>query len=74
MNFGTAIKKIRVESGMSQRELAEALKMTIAGVWKIENGRTIPKHMTIEKICSVLHVPLAYLYNKSFGKEDYICK
>lgn len=71
MNIGKAFLEIREETGLSRRELAEKLGCTPTSLWKIENGRVSPKKSTIDKLCALLGVPLAYFYNKSFTAEDF---
>lgn len=71
MNIGKAMMTIREEIGLSRQEMAKQLEMTPGALWKIENGRTVPKEITIRKFCAFIHVPVAYFYNRAFTIEDY---
>lgn len=64
--FGTRIRKIRKERGMTQEELANKLMITGESVSNIENGKTncMPEH--IVHICEIFDVSADYFY---FGTE-----
>lgn len=72
MDFGKTTKALRLQQCLSQKEMAQKLGITVAALWKIEAGKTVPKAKTIEAICSVINIPTAYFYHKSFTIEDYI--
>lgn len=72
MDFGKTIKELRLNAGIGQKDLARHLGLTTAALWKAENGRSVPKHGTIQKVCNFFHVPLAYFYQKSMTIEDFI--
>lgn len=72
MDFGKAIKELRTRAGLSQRELASRLRITTPALWKLENGKCVPKFGTIKKVCAEFHVPLAYFLNKAATIEDFI--
>jgi len=65
------MKKIREEKGLSRRELADKIGVTVTALWKIENGKTRPKDMTINYFCFVLGIPLARLYTLAFDDRDF---
>lgn len=73
MNYGRAFKSIRDEVGISRASLAKQIGCTPSALSKIENGKTIPKRITIHKFCAITHAPMAYFYNKTMDLEDYIC-
>ena len=50
MNIGERIRKIRIEKGMTQKEIAEKCGINDANIRKYESGRQNPKIDTIEKI------------------------
>lgn len=72
MNYGKAIKDLRAETNLTQKELASRLKITIAALWKIENGKCVPKYGTIKAVCKEFHIPVAYFFSKATTIEDYI--
>lgn len=71
MNYGKAFKELREEKGLSRAEVAKRIGCTPSALSKIENGRTVPKEITIRKFCAFIHVPVAYFYNRAFSIEDY---
>lgn len=64
--------KIRQEVEISRPDMAKMLKVTPSALWKIENGRSVPKGKTIDRFCEQLHIPLARLYIESLQPEDFI--
>lgn len=56
MTVGERIKKIRLEKGMTQKEVAEKCGINDANIRKYESGRQNPKLDTIEKIATALEV------------------
>jgi len=59
--FGENMKKIRLEKGMSQGDLATALSVDRAYISNIENGRMNPTLSTLEKIASALGISTSEL-------------
>lgn len=72
MDIGKAMAKIRQECEISRPDMAKMLKVTPSALWKIENGRSVPKGKTIDRFCEQLHIPLARLYIESLQPEDFI--
>lgn len=64
--------KIRQECEISRPDMAKLLKITASALWKIENGKSIPKGRTIDQFCDTLRIPLARLYIESLQPEDFI--
>lgn len=56
MTIGDNIKRIRKEKGLTQKKLAELLKVTPQNLAQYENGRRLPKRETINKIANALEV------------------
>lgn len=70
MDIGSAIKLLRKQKGISQKELAERCGMSVNALCQIELNNTFPQKSTIQKICQVLGVPASYLLFFSISDED----
>ncbi|MET0570445.1 MAG: helix-turn-helix transcriptional regulator [Pedobacter agri] len=70
MNLGAAIKSIRKEKGISQKELAEKCDISVNAMSQIEINATFPQKGTINKICDALEIPVAYLLFFAIDDDD----
>ncbi|MCV2486961.1 helix-turn-helix domain-containing protein [Flavobacterium sp. SH_e] len=70
MNIGNAIKLLRKEKKMGQRDLAEKCDISINALSQIEINASFPQKSTIEKICKALDIPVSYLLFFSITDED----
>jgi len=68
-NIGSRIKKARKEIGLSQKQLASALRLSDKAVSSYEVGRTTPSFETIKKIGKIVHKPIAY-FDKDSNPKD----
>lgn len=50
MLFADTLKKLRIEKGLSQRELSEQIYVTRTAITKWENGNRLPDAATIRRI------------------------
>ncbi len=62
MKLSDTIKKVREAKGMSQKEVATALKMDASQYSKIENGKTDPSFTIVAKVAKALGVTLSELF------------
>lgn len=60
MKFGERLKELRQARGITQRTLADLLKMDTAYLSRTENGQTgyLPSRKTIEAIAIQMYLPL----------------
>ena len=57
MSFGSTLKHLRKHKKITQRELAQTIKMDTAYLSRLENDQTSfnPTHQTIDKLAQGLH-------------------
>jgi len=55
------IKEVRKAAGMKQRELAEALGVSVAYISRMERGETPTNLQNLEKISEALNAPIEKL-------------
>lgn len=69
MTVGERIKKIRLEKGLTQKQLAEKCGIDSANLRKYESGRQNPKIETVEKIANALGVnPMLLVYGEELSQ------
>lgn len=61
MTVGERIKEIRLEKGLTQREVSARCHIAEPTIRKYESGRLNPKFETMEKIAAALEVPVTQL-------------
>lgn len=64
--IGERIKKRRIELGLSQEKLADALEVTYQQVQRYENGTNRLNVENIQLIADILSLPVSYFF--AFGK------
>lgn len=68
-NFSENLKNIRKQRGMTQKELAELLNVSVMTIRRLEAGTRVPKLITVEKLSKALEVDPTELM---FGDDVYI--
>lgn len=70
--FGKLLIILRKKNGLSQKELAESLSVSISAVSKWENGKNLPDMMMLSRIADILQVSCDELHNpeKTLEKLD----
>lgn len=58
---GEKIKRIRLEKGLTQKELAKLSNMYESQIRKYENGQANPKIETLQKIATAMDIPVSLL-------------
>ena len=65
MTFGEKIKALRKERGMTQRDLAEALGLSLRTISNYETGGLRPRHdATYDALAELFHVPKACFFTE----------
>ena len=59
--FGNRLKSLRVQSGLTQAQLADKLNISPSTVGMYEQGRREPDNSTLTKLCHELNVSVDYL-------------
>jgi transcriptional regulator with XRE-family HTH domain len=57
--LGRAIRELRDERGIKQRDLAQAADMNVTAISHIERGRGNPAWGTVKRIAAALGVPVS---------------
>lgn len=70
MDLGNAIKTLRKQKKITQKQLAELSSISTNALCSIEKGQSFPSKVTISKICSSLKIPESYLLLFSLTEED----
>lgn len=70
MDIGNAIKTLRKQRKITQKQLAELSEISTNALCSIETGQSFPSKATITKICSSLNIPESYLLLFSITEDD----
>ena len=70
MNYGNAIRLARAARHLSQKELAELLKLDSSYLSLLEKGARKPSLDTLEAVANVLQIPLDLFLLLASEKED----
>lgn len=71
MSLGNNIKRIRKNKGLTQKELAEKLKVNINTIQNYENGRREPKIEVIKNLGEILDVSLSeFFWDDDIKREE----
>ena len=70
MNIGEAIKEMRTDRGLSQKQLAEKATISQNALCNIEKGYSFPSKETINAICGAMDIPVSWLLFSSITEED----
>ena len=70
MLFAEALKKHRIERGLSQRELADLLSVTRSTVARWENGSRMPDAGTISRLSRFLEISVGTLVDGTAEQRE----
>ncbi len=62
--IGQNVRRMRLEKGMTQRELAHHLRVSVQAVSKWENGRAFPDLVLLPDIAGLFGVTLDELFSR----------
>lgn len=71
-NFGNILKELRVQSGMTQQQLAEKLGVTKSVVSYYELSERTPSPEILLKLAALFHVSTDFLLGKERQPKDFI--
>ena len=72
--FDTVIKKLRLDSGLTQKELAEILSVSQQTISLWETRTTVPDALTIIAICKYFNVSSDYLLGIEVANKRHFIK
>lgn len=72
--FDTVIKKLRLDSGLTQKELAEILSVSQQTISLWETRTTVPDALTIIAICKYFNVSSDYLLGIGVANKRHYVK
>lgn len=70
MDLGNAIKTIRKQKKITQKQLAELCEISTNALCSIETGLSFPSKATISRICAALNIPESYLLFFSISEDE----
>jgi transcriptional regulator with XRE-family HTH domain len=59
VDLGEAIARLRIESGVTQEDLAYEAAVSLGALSRLERGLVDPKWSTVQRVCEALGVPVA---------------
>jgi len=71
MNIGKAIKNLRKQQGLSQKELAWRMDMSTNALCEIEKGKATPSIKRLEQIAYHLNIPLPIFLLALVTEDDF---
>lgn len=74
MNIGIKIKKLRVEKGITLKELSEKSDLSSGFLSQLERGLTTIAVDSLEKIANIFEVPLTYFFDYPHKKNEIILR
>ena len=70
MDFGKAIKQVRKEKKIKQKELSDITGLSVNAISEIELVKTIPHKEKFNKIAKGLDIPKSYLFFLCLTEDD----
>ncbi|HBI6884199.1 TPA: helix-turn-helix domain-containing protein [Clostridium perfringens] len=73
MNIGENLKRLRKNSNLTQKELADILGVTTVTIQNYENNRRAPNSETLLKISKALNMPFSIFINEIYSTKKILC-
>lgn len=70
--FSDVLANLRKEKGLTQKQLANDLKLSASTIGNYEQGIRFPDYETLELIADYFNVPMDSLFGKKSNKTNYI--
>ena len=70
MNLGNAIKTVRKNKGLKQKQFCELIGITQSYLSGIENGNKKPSIDVLEKIAETVNIPIPVLFWFTVSEDD----
>ena len=70
MRIGDRIRKLRIELGIDQKELAERIGVANSTISRLESGQKTPSRETTLKLANILGCTTDYLITGQENKQD----
>lgn len=74
MSVGTKLRRIRIERGITLRELARKVGCTSSFLSQVERDKVDPSISTLKKIASALNVNIVDFFMEDIGDQDVVTK
>lgn len=70
MNFGKRLKSLRLEKGISQKELATIINISHTNISKYESNSLEPNIQIIDKLANYFDVSVDYLLGRTLARKQ----
>jgi transcriptional regulator with XRE-family HTH domain len=70
INVAKAVRRLRHDGGMSQRQLAGRMQVPRTYISKIENGKAIPTLSSLQRLANALETPMAALVQDARSQRE----
>lgn len=61
VNFGSKVKELRLEKGLTQQQLANLLGVAVSAISSYESGSRYPSYEVLISLARIFHVSTDYL-------------
>ena len=69
IQLGKAVRELRMQSGVTQEDLANHLGVSMQAISRWENGTALPDAQNILQISKLFHVTTDYLLNEDYESD-----